>query len=121
MRMAAAAVSAANAVENLHMARAFPPDWLLVRLCLLSCRSAHPHAARLASGSGSSTRLLIILSPYAIINRNRRVSVSVVAAQVPAQTTEKRRELRAAEVAGALEFDILFGRLKPRERLIEDA
>lgn len=47
--------------------------------------------------------------------------MSVVAAQVPAQTTEKRGELRAAEVAGALEFDILFGRLKPRERLIEDA
>ena len=26
----------------------------------------------------------------------------------------------AAEVASALEFDILFGRLKPRERLVED-
>lgn len=47
--------------------------------------------------------------------------MSVGAAQVPAQATEKLGEVRAAEVAGALEFDILFGRLKPRERLIEDA
>ena len=52
---------------------------------------------------------------------NRRSDVSVTIAQVPAKTTEKGRDLRVPELVNAIEFDILFGRLKPRERLIEDA
>jgi DNA-binding GntR family transcriptional regulator len=43
------------------------------------------------------------------------------AEQAPASATEKRGDVRVPEVVSALEFDILFGRLKPRERLIEDA
>ena len=47
--------------------------------------------------------------------------MSVTSAEVPAKTTEKGADVRVPELVSAIEFDILFGRLKPRERLIEDA
>jgi DNA-binding GntR family transcriptional regulator len=43
-----------------------------------------------------------------------------MAAKVSTKAAKKRDELGVPEVVSALEFDILFGRLKPRERLIED-
>ena len=45
----------------------------------------------------------------------------VTSAQVPARARENGSEVRVPELVSAIEFDILFGRLKPRERLIEDA
>lgn len=47
--------------------------------------------------------------------------MAVDGTQRPVKTAEKRNDVRVPDVVGALEFDILFGRLKPRERLIEDA
>lgn len=51
----------------------------------------------------------------------RRQSVSVTGAQVPVRAAQKRSDGGLHDVVSSLEFDILFGRLKPRERLIEDA
>lgn len=47
--------------------------------------------------------------------------MSVEAARTPSRTARRRSDVRAPDVVSALEFDILFGRLKPRERLVEDA
>ena len=47
--------------------------------------------------------------------------MTATASQVSAKAAGKRSDMGVPEVVGALEFDILFGRLKPRERLIEDA
>jgi DNA-binding GntR family transcriptional regulator len=46
---------------------------------------------------------------------------SGVVARIPAKTAGKRNDKGVPEVVSALEFDILFGRFKPRERLVEDA
>jgi DNA-binding GntR family transcriptional regulator len=51
----------------------------------------------------------------------RSSDVVATAAQIPAKTAGKGSDRGVPEVVSALEFDILFGRLKPRERLIEDA
>jgi DNA-binding GntR family transcriptional regulator len=47
--------------------------------------------------------------------------VAATAARLAAKTAAKQVDMGVPEVVSALEFDILFGRLKPRERLIEDA
>jgi DNA-binding GntR family transcriptional regulator len=43
------------------------------------------------------------------------------AAKKPRREKTPEPDVSAADVSAALEFDILFGRLKPRERLIEDS
>jgi DNA-binding GntR family transcriptional regulator len=52
-------------------------------------------------------------------HRRKANVTGAVAAVVRAEA--RPSEASAAEVVRALEFDILFGRLKPRERLVEDA
>jgi DNA-binding GntR family transcriptional regulator len=47
--------------------------------------------------------------------------VTATAARLRAKAAAKQGDMGVPEVVNALEFDILFGRLKPRERLIEDA
>jgi DNA-binding GntR family transcriptional regulator len=49
------------------------------------------------------------------------LSATASSRQRPPETAPAAREPALAEIVRGLEFDILFGRLKPRERLVEDA
>ena len=49
------------------------------------------------------------------------MAVSVVPMSARHAVKSEEPQNGAATLASALEFDILFGRLKPRERLVEDA
>ncbi len=53
--------------------------------------------------------------------RREAMDSSVKVPEQAAETAQDTAEITAEELTRSLEFDILFGRLRPRERLVEDS